>query len=147
MVRGAASLDAGDCSVSWSAGESRITRTYLTNQDEADRRPRTSDSARLRAGGATARSRRSFSVGGSEPRERSAPAKRRARERVGESEGRTPRLRLITKRHPQHLCKMDRTAPRRLFDLFATAESIRHNQRVWQGCPDRRQQDSLANRL
>jgi hypothetical protein len=31
-----------------------------------------------------------FSEGGSEPRERSAPAKRRARERVGESEGRSP---------------------------------------------------------
>src|SRR5687768_11173673 len=31
-----------------------------------------------------------FSEGGSEPRDRSSPAKRRARERVGESEGRSP---------------------------------------------------------
>ena len=42
------------------------------------------ETARLRAVGASARSRRSFSVGGS------APAARRARERVGESEGRSP---------------------------------------------------------
>ena len=31
-----------------------------------------------------------FSEGGSEPRDRSAPTKRRAKERVGESEGRSP---------------------------------------------------------
>ena len=42
--------------------------------------------ARLRAGGATARSRRSFQ----RRRKRSAPAKRQASERVGESEGRQP---------------------------------------------------------
>src|SRR5688572_27377368 len=34
----------------------------------------------------------------SEPRERSAPAKRRARERVGESEGRSPSVRLSARR-------------------------------------------------
>ncbi len=42
--------------------------------------------ARLRAGGASARSRRSFQ----RRRKRSAPAQRRARERAGESEGRQP---------------------------------------------------------
>jgi hypothetical protein len=49
---------------------------------------RATRAARLRTAGATARSRRSLSGGGS------AAAKRRARARVGESEGRSPRMRL-----------------------------------------------------
>ena len=53
-----------------SSSRSETLERYLTNRDVADRRQRASAA--------------------SEPRERSAPAKRRARERVGESEGRSP---------------------------------------------------------
>src|SRR5258705_10737841 len=53
-------------------------------QDASEHGERATRPARLRAEGASARSRRSFSGGGS------APTKRRARERVGEFEERSP---------------------------------------------------------
>src|SRR5687767_3064307 len=64
-------------------GRSCLVKVYVV-QAASEHGERATRTARLRAGGASARSRRSFSVGGS------APAKRRARERVGESEGRSP---------------------------------------------------------
>ncbi len=42
---------------------------------------------------------------------------------------------------------MERMAPRRLLDLFATAESIRHDQRVGRSRANRGQQHPLTDRL
>jgi hypothetical protein len=65
-------------------GELSTTTRYLKNQPThaaSERASEPRETARLRAAGASARSRRSFSGGGS------APAKRRERERGGESAG------------------------------------------------------------
>ena len=73
-------------------GSNRVKLRAQSLSSASERRERATRPARLRAVGATARSRRSFSGGGS------APTKRRARERVGESEGRSPSGKTRTRR-------------------------------------------------
>ena len=88
------------------------------------------------SGGVRARSglitRRSFQVRASrasEPRERSAPAQRRARARVGESEGRSPRIRLesrlVTQRRCRHRAFSSSQSARRPLDFLSDAQRSR----------------------
>src|SRR5258705_13496174 len=88
-------------------------------QDASEHGERATRPARLRAEGASARSRRSFSGGGS------APTKRRARARVGEFEGRSPSNKIRLRSSQRHKGRPSKRKRMLSYVIYETDDDLR----------------------